>query len=96
MVKTIFKTICVLCFVFIVAGNSWAAEPIRIGALFAVTGPPSFLGEPERNTANMMVDQINSRPAASKGACCDWWSTIHRAMLPRRYKRPIDSSKRTR
>jgi branched-chain amino acid transport system substrate-binding protein len=59
MVKTIFKIICVLCFVLIVAGNSWAAEPIRIGALFAVTGPPSFLGEPERNTANMMVDQIN-------------------------------------
>jgi branched-chain amino acid transport system substrate-binding protein len=36
-----------------------AAEPIRIGALFSVTGPPSFLGEPERNTAQMVVDEIN-------------------------------------
>lgn len=59
MLKTIFRSICVLCFVLIVTGNSWSQEPIRIGALFSVTGPPSFLGEPERNTANMMVDQIN-------------------------------------
>ncbi|TGU72457.1 ABC transporter substrate-binding protein [Geomonas terrae] len=36
-----------------------AAPPIKIGALFAVTGPASFLGEPERNTAQMVVDEIN-------------------------------------
>jgi branched-chain amino acid transport system substrate-binding protein len=60
MVKKIFKSFFVLCFVLIVAGSSWAVEPIKIGALFAVTGPPSFLGEPERNTATMMVDQINN------------------------------------
>jgi len=59
MVKEIFKSLFVLCFVLIIASSSWAAEPIKIGALLAVTGPPSFLGEPERNTANMMVDQIN-------------------------------------
>jgi len=41
------------------AGAAFAAEPIRIGALFSVTGPPSFLGEPERNTAQMVVDEIN-------------------------------------
>ena len=38
---------------------AFAAEPLKIGALFAVTGPPSFLGEPERNTAQMVVDEIN-------------------------------------
>jgi len=59
MLKSIFKVICVLGFVLIIAGNSWSAEPIKIGGLFSVTGPPSFLGEPERNTANMVVDQIN-------------------------------------
>lgn len=59
MLKTFFKSICIVCFVVMVAGSSWAAEPIKIGALFAVSGPPSFLGEPERNTATMMVDQIN-------------------------------------
>ena len=36
-----------------------AAAPIKIGALFAVTGPASFLGEPERNSAQMVVDEIN-------------------------------------
>lgn len=36
-----------------------AAAPIKIGGLFAVTGPAAFLGEPERNTANMVVDEIN-------------------------------------
>jgi branched-chain amino acid transport system substrate-binding protein len=40
-------------------GTAIAAEPIKIGALFSVTGPPSFLGEPERNTAQMVVDDIN-------------------------------------
>jgi len=40
-------------------GAATAAEPIKIGALFSVTGPPSFLGEPERNTAQMVVDEIN-------------------------------------
>jgi len=36
-----------------------AAEPIRIGAIFSVTGPASFLGEPERNTAKMLEEQLN-------------------------------------
>jgi branched-chain amino acid transport system substrate-binding protein len=41
------------------AGASFAAPPIKIGAIFSVSGPASFLGEPERNTAQMMVDEIN-------------------------------------
>jgi branched-chain amino acid transport system substrate-binding protein len=44
------------------AGTCFASgAPIKIGALFAVTGPPSFLGEPERNTAKMVVDEINAK-----------------------------------
>ena len=42
------------------AGSALAAPPIKIGGLFAVTGPASFLGEPERNTAQMVVDEINA------------------------------------
>lgn len=38
-----------------------AAPTIRIGGLFAVTGPASFLGEPERNTLEMLVQEINAR-----------------------------------
>ncbi|HEY6007969.1 MAG TPA: ABC transporter substrate-binding protein [Geobacteraceae bacterium] len=42
------------------AAGAWAAgEPIKIGAVFSVTGPASFLGEPERNTAKMLEAQIN-------------------------------------
>ncbi|PKN20092.1 MAG: ABC transporter substrate-binding protein [Deltaproteobacteria bacterium HGW-Deltaproteobacteria-6] len=38
---------------------AFAAPPIKIGALFSVSGPAAFLGEPERNTAQMVVDEIN-------------------------------------
>ncbi|MBE0603740.1 MAG: ABC transporter substrate-binding protein, partial [Deltaproteobacteria bacterium] len=52
-----------LVFVFILVllsgAVAWAAEPIRIGAIFSVTGPASFLGEPERNTVKMLEEDIN-------------------------------------
>jgi branched-chain amino acid transport system substrate-binding protein len=38
-----------------------AQETIKIGAVFAVTGPAAFLGEPEANTANMVAEEINAR-----------------------------------
>jgi len=48
--------------ILLVAASSYAASgPIKIGALFSVTGPPSFLGEPERNTTKMVIDEINAR-----------------------------------
>ncbi len=37
------------------------ADAIRIGALFAVTGPASFLGAPEKKTVEMMVEEINAK-----------------------------------
>jgi len=36
-----------------------ASEPIKIGAIFAVTGPAANLGAPEEKTARMLVDEIN-------------------------------------
>ena len=36
------------------------AEPIKIGAIFAVTGGASFLGAPEAKTAEMLVEEINA------------------------------------
>jgi branched-chain amino acid transport system substrate-binding protein len=38
-----------------------AAEPIKIGAIFAVTGPAANLGAPEEKTAQMLVDEINAK-----------------------------------
>jgi branched-chain amino acid transport system substrate-binding protein len=46
-------------FTLLFAGTVFAAAPIKIGGLFAVTGPAAFLGEPERNTAQMVVSEIN-------------------------------------
>jgi len=43
------------------AQNAKGAEPIKIGAIFAVTGPAAFLGAPEQKTAQMLVDEINAQ-----------------------------------
>ncbi len=37
----------------------WAAKPYKIGALFSITGPTSFIGEPERNTLVMLIEEVN-------------------------------------
>lgn len=50
-----------LCICLLFASQALAAEPIRIGALFSVTGPASFLGEPERNTLEMLVKETNAK-----------------------------------
>ena len=36
-----------------------ASGPIKIGAIFAVTGPASFLGAPEAKTVQMFIDKVN-------------------------------------
>jgi branched-chain amino acid transport system substrate-binding protein len=36
-----------------------AADPIRIGSFLSVTGPASFLGDPEQKTLEMYVEKIN-------------------------------------
>jgi branched-chain amino acid transport system substrate-binding protein len=59
MIKVICMLLGCLLTVLQAGGVRAAAPPIKIGALFAVTGPASFLGEPERNTAQMVVDEIN-------------------------------------
>lgn len=38
-----------------------AKEPYKVGAVFAITGTASFLGEPEKKTAEMIRDEINSQ-----------------------------------
>jgi len=43
------------------ASAALAAAPIKIGALFAVTGPASFLGEPEKKTLELLVKEANAK-----------------------------------
>ncbi|SET65580.1 amino acid/amide ABC transporter substrate-binding protein, HAAT family [Marinobacter segnicrescens] len=39
--------------------SAQAAEPIKIGSFLSVTGPASFLGDPELKTLEMYVEKIN-------------------------------------
>ena len=43
-----------------IGGYAKAAEVYKIGAIFAVTGPAAGLGVPEKNTAEMLMEQINN------------------------------------
>jgi branched-chain amino acid transport system substrate-binding protein len=49
--------LAVLCLPGLAAAQS---DTVKIGAVLSVTGPASFLGEPEKNTVLMMVDQVNA------------------------------------
>jgi len=49
-------TVAVFC---LLAGSATAAEPIKIGTFLAVTGPASFLGDPELKTLQMYIERIN-------------------------------------
>lgn len=59
MAKLILRSFAAAAVFAATVSAAFAAPPIKIGALFSVTGPASFLGEPERNTAHMVVDEIN-------------------------------------
>ena len=36
-------------------------EPIVIGGIFSITGPASYLGEPERNSMEMVVAEVTDK-----------------------------------
>ncbi|MBP7934504.1 MAG: ABC transporter substrate-binding protein [Phycisphaerae bacterium] len=40
--------------------RSTEGDPIKVGAIFAISGPASFLGIPEERTATMLVDKMNA------------------------------------
>jgi branched-chain amino acid transport system substrate-binding protein len=44
-----------------VAGQAVAADPIKVGTFLAVTGPASFLGDPELKTLQMYIENINAK-----------------------------------
>lgn len=52
---------CGLLLLLVSTTTTMAASPIRIGGLFSVSGPASFLGDPEKNTLEMLVRDINSK-----------------------------------
>lgn len=61
MTIKIFKTaFAALCLTFM-AGFAQAGDTIKIGSFLAVTGPASFLGDPELKTLQMYVEEINAK-----------------------------------
>ncbi len=43
------------------SSHALAADPIVLGAVFSITGPASFLGEPEKNSVDLAVEQVNAK-----------------------------------
>ncbi len=57
--KTVFMILGAVLSCLILAPAVPAQEPIRIGFVAAITGPASFLGEPQKDTALIIQDWIN-------------------------------------
>ncbi len=55
------RILTVLAALLLAASQAVAAEPIKIGAVLSVTGPASFLGEPEKNTMEMVKEELNAK-----------------------------------
>ncbi|MGD2186453.1 MAG: ABC transporter substrate-binding protein [Desulfobacterales bacterium] len=54
---TVFALVCLFCIGVVISPA--LADSYKIGAVFSVTGRTSFLGDPEKKTAEMVADQIN-------------------------------------
>jgi len=58
--RILFTTLALGC-ILSGAGLALAADPIIVGGIFSITGPQSYLGEPERNTMEMVAETINAQ-----------------------------------
>ncbi len=58
--QSIFCAAAMLLLLTMVGANpAWSAEPIKIGAFFALSGPAASIGTPTKLVAQMVVDKIN-------------------------------------
>jgi len=57
----IMAVIGTVCLMLLATTSAFASGTIKIGGLFAVTGPASFLGEPEKKTLEMLVKEANAK-----------------------------------
>lgn len=54
------KTFLCLLAVLALTQLALAQDSVKVGAIFSVTGPASFLGEPEKNTVELLVAKLNA------------------------------------
>jgi branched-chain amino acid transport system substrate-binding protein len=50
-----------VCTGLLIPVPGWSAEAYKIGGIFSVTGPQSFLGDPEKKSMEMFVEAINAQ-----------------------------------
>src|SRR2546430_5143071 len=55
------KTVAAAIALWIAGATGQASAQVKVGAVLSVTGPASFLGDPEKKTLEIYVDQINAR-----------------------------------
>jgi branched-chain amino acid transport system substrate-binding protein len=60
VVVGIFLAVC-LGLLVLLGGCTSEKPAVAVGGIFSITGPASYLGEPERNTLQMMVDDLNAK-----------------------------------
>jgi branched-chain amino acid transport system substrate-binding protein len=58
--KKFFFALIGVCFLASTGSFAASSKPVKIGAIFSVTGPAAYLGAPESKTAKMLVDKINA------------------------------------
>ncbi|MFZ2089727.1 MAG: ABC transporter substrate-binding protein [Desulfobaccales bacterium] len=61
--RMIAGTLLAVCLGLVVLLGGCSAEKpsLGVGGIFSITGPASYLGEPERNTLQMLVEDINAK-----------------------------------
>lgn len=59
--RKILAVISITMLLLTTATAAFAAGTIKIGGLFAVTGPASFLGEPEKKTLELLANELNAK-----------------------------------
>ncbi len=61
-VKGITTGIILACLLVLLCGGAFgASEPLVVGGIFSITGPNSYLGEPERNSMELVAEQLNAK-----------------------------------
>jgi len=53
--------VAIVALALMVGASVQAAEPIKVGAILAVTGPASLLGGPESKTLTMLAEEVNAK-----------------------------------
>src|SRR4030065_718792 len=57
--KKYWPVVCLFLTLWVAGGLAWAADPIKLGAFFDLTGPSSAIGTPTKLVAEMVRKKIN-------------------------------------